>query len=137
MLILSFSQGARCPRRIIDQLYEAVGAVSSVVRLVSGSVSPMVQLVRGAAGPVIQLGWSTEVNTSQWAPFDESFTKWGASGVPEEAKVAVIDVTMDVLGAESYGVYSVLDQYCVIEWYTVSRGYCDGTVTRWVEVGLQ
>ncbi|KAF7807201.1 uncharacterized protein G2W53_039362 [Senna tora] len=30
-------------------------------------------------------------------------------GVPEETKVAVIDVTMDVLGAESYRVYSVIE----------------------------
>ncbi|KAF7801491.1 uncharacterized protein G2W53_040602 [Senna tora] len=45
--------------------------------------------------------------------------------VPEEAKVAVIDVMMDTLGADR--VYSVIGRRIV------SRGYCDGIVTalRW------
>ncbi|KAF7815271.1 uncharacterized protein G2W53_029240 [Senna tora] len=51
-----------------------------------------------------------------------------------DAKVAVVmDVTMDVLEAESYGVCSVFGQ-CVVKWCTVSRGYCNGTVTRRLEV---
>ncbi|KAF7826273.1 uncharacterized protein G2W53_017437 [Senna tora] len=81
--------------------------------------------------------WSTKVDTPRWAPIGESFTKWGASGhkltrelvgskvvwnpcwlavyirVPEEAYVAVIEVTMDVLGAASYRVYSVIGRRTV------------------------
>ncbi|KAF7811846.1 reverse transcriptase [Senna tora] len=45
----------------------------------------------------------------------------GVIWVPKEAKVAVIDVMMDVLGADR--VYSVIGRH------TVSRGYCYGTVT--------
>ncbi|KAF7806991.1 uncharacterized protein G2W53_039152 [Senna tora] len=45
------------------------------------------------------------------------------SGVPEEAKVAVIDVMMDALGVDR--VYSVTWVLC---------RHCDGTVTRQVEV---
>ncbi|KAF7831560.1 uncharacterized protein G2W53_013893 [Senna tora] len=53
------------------------------------------------------------------------------AGVPEEA-----EVVMDVLGAASYRVYSVLGGtqcsqavYSAIDWYTMSRGRCDSTVT--------
>ncbi|KAF7841364.1 uncharacterized protein G2W53_003662 [Senna tora] len=38
---------------------------------------------------------------------------WLTLGVPEEAKVAVIDVTMNVLGAESYRVYNVIEECSV------------------------
>ncbi|KAF7802869.1 uncharacterized protein G2W53_041980 [Senna tora] len=45
-------------------------------------------------------------------------------GVPEEAKVAVIDVIMEALGALGADrVYSVIGRR------KMSRGYCDGTVT--------
>ncbi|KAF7822044.1 uncharacterized protein G2W53_027499 [Senna tora] len=54
----------------------------------------------------------TKVNAPRWAPIE----------VPEEAKVAVIDVMVDASGADR--VYSVIGRR------TVSRGYCDGTVTR-------
>ncbi|KAF7812957.1 uncharacterized protein G2W53_033933 [Senna tora] len=74
--------------------------------------------------------WSTEVDAPWWAAgrhLMSPLQRGSVSGVHEKAKVAVIDVMMDALGADR--VYSVIGRRIV------SRGYCDGTVTILVILG--